>query len=55
MKVLIVLIVFSMALALVFLVAFIWAVKRGQYDDSHSPAVRILFDDEVKQTKEEDK
>lgn len=27
-----------------FLVAFIWSVKSGQYDDSYSPSVRILFD-----------
>jgi cbb3-type cytochrome oxidase maturation protein len=31
-----------------FLVAFLWAVKSGQYDDSHTPAVRILFEDKVK-------
>lgn len=29
-----------------FLVAFIWAVKSGQYDDDYSPSVRILFDNE---------
>lgn len=28
-----------------FLVAFIWAVRSGQYDDDYSPAVRILFDE----------
>jgi cbb3-type cytochrome oxidase maturation protein len=28
-----------------FLVAFIWAVKSGQYDDSYTPSVRMLFDD----------
>jgi cbb3-type cytochrome oxidase maturation protein len=26
--------------------AFIWSVRRGQYDDLATPAVRILFDDE---------
>jgi len=26
-------------------VGFIWAVKSGQYDDTYSPAVRMLFDD----------
>jgi cbb3-type cytochrome oxidase maturation protein len=26
--------------------AFIWAVKRGQFDDLDTPAVRILHDDE---------
>jgi cbb3-type cytochrome oxidase maturation protein len=27
-----------------FLVAFIWSVKSGQYDDDYTPSVRILFD-----------
>lgn len=30
-----------------FVVAFIWAVKNGQYEDDYSPAVRILFDDDI--------
>jgi cbb3-type cytochrome oxidase maturation protein len=28
-----------------FLIAFIWAVRSGQYDDDYAPSVRILFDD----------
>jgi cbb3-type cytochrome oxidase maturation protein len=32
--------------ALIFLGAFIWAVKNGQFDDSKTPSIRILFDDE---------
>lgn len=28
-----------------FLVAFIWAVRSGQYDDDYTPSVRMLFDD----------
>jgi len=32
--------------ALIFLGAFIWAVKSGQFDDSKTPSIRILFDDE---------
>jgi cbb3-type cytochrome oxidase maturation protein len=33
-------------LAAVAVLAFIWAVKRGQFDDLDTPAVRILHDDE---------
>ena len=33
-------------LAAVAVLAFIWAVKRGQFDDMDTPAVRILHDDE---------
>ena len=37
----------SILLAMVFLVAFFWAIKSGQNDDTFTPAVRILFDDEM--------
>lgn len=29
-----------------FLVAYLWAVRDGQFDDTYTPSVRILFDDE---------
>jgi cbb3-type cytochrome oxidase maturation protein len=46
MSVIVVLIAFSIIVAAGFLVAFLWAVKSGQYDDDISPSVRILFDNE---------
>lgn len=45
MSALIILILISILLAIGFLVAFIFAVKNGQYDDDYTPSVRILFDD----------
>lgn len=39
------LIFFSISVALIFLVAFFWAVKSGQFDDQYTPSVRILFDE----------
>lgn len=45
MSVIIVLIGISISVALLFLGAFIWAIKSGQYEDDHSPAIRILFED----------
>lgn len=42
-----VLIGFSILLALIFLLAFFWAIRSGQNDDLYTPGVRILFDDEV--------
>ena len=45
MSVLILLIGFSLLIAGGFLVAFIWSVKKGQYDDDYTPSVRMLFDD----------
>lgn len=36
----------SLVVALGFFVAFLFSVKNGQYDDDHTPSIRILFDDE---------
>jgi cbb3-type cytochrome oxidase maturation protein len=33
--------------AIVFFIAFLYSVKKGQYDDSYTPSVRMLFDDEL--------
>jgi cbb3-type cytochrome oxidase maturation protein len=37
----------SVLLALIFLIAFFWAMKTGQHDDTYTPGVRMLFDDDV--------
>jgi cbb3-type cytochrome oxidase maturation protein len=42
MNVIFLLIAASTIVALVFLGAFTWAVRSGQFDDDTSPAVRIL-------------
>ncbi len=46
MSVILILILASLTVALVFLTGFIWAVKSGQYDDTCTPAMRILTDEE---------
>jgi cbb3-type cytochrome oxidase maturation protein len=48
MEILFILIIISLVITSGFLLSFLWAVKKGQYEDFYSPAVRILFDDEVK-------
>jgi len=48
MSVIIVLIAFSLVVAIIFLIVFIWAVKSGQYEDDYTPSVRILFEDSKK-------
>jgi cbb3-type cytochrome oxidase maturation protein len=53
MEIIFVLIGISLLVAIGFLGTFLWAVKTGQYDDDYTPAVRILFDDEIET--EEDK
>ncbi len=50
MSVIYILITVSIVVAIVFLIAFIRAVKSGQFDDDYTPSVRILFDDEIKKS-----
>lgn len=45
MNIMIFLIGASLVIALIFLGAFIWAVRSGQYDDDYTPSMRILLDD----------
>jgi len=40
----------SLFAALLFLGAYIWSVRSGQFDDKYTPSVRILFDDEKMKT-----
>mgnify|MGYP003949562417 FL=1 len=47
MSVIYLLISISIVVAIFFFVAFIRAVKTGQYDDDYTPSVRMLFDDEL--------
>jgi len=52
MSVLYILIIAALTVAIGFLIAFIWAVKTGQFDDIHTPSMRILLDeDEPKSSK----
>ena len=39
-----ILIGFSLLAAAGFLAAFIWALRRGQFDDLSTPAIRMLFE-----------
>lgn len=48
MSVIYLLISISIVVAIGFFIAFIIAVKTGQYDDDYTPSVRMLFDDELK-------
>ncbi|MCC2547800.1 cbb3-type cytochrome oxidase assembly protein CcoS [Hymenobacter sp. BT175] len=46
MTIIFLLICISLLVALLFLGAFLWAVRSGQYDDEYTPSVRMLFDEE---------
>jgi len=53
MNIMFLLIGVSFLVAFLFLVLFIWAVKSGQYDDTFTPSIRILFDDDLEPTIED--
>jgi cbb3-type cytochrome oxidase maturation protein len=44
MSALFILIGVSIVVAGLFLAAFLWSVKNGQYDDDYTPSIRMLFD-----------
>lgn len=50
MSVLIILISVSILVAVSFFGLFVWAVKSGQYEDTDSPSVRILYESRKKST-----
>ena len=47
MSVIYLLLTISILVAILFFIAFIYSVKTGQFDDSYTPSVRMLFDDEL--------
>jgi cbb3-type cytochrome oxidase maturation protein len=51
MSVVIILVIISVIVAGSFLGAFIWSVKKGQFDDDYTPSVRMLFDDTIPENK----
>jgi cbb3-type cytochrome oxidase maturation protein len=47
MGIILVLLPLSILLALIFLGAYLWGVKRGQFDDLDTPPLRVMHDDEA--------
>lgn len=52
MSVILLLVIASLVVAVGFLLAFLWAVKTGQYDDDYTPSIRMLFDDSENESTE---
>ena len=46
MSVILILILASLLVALLFLAGFIWSVHSGQYEDTTTPSMRVLMDEE---------
>ena len=38
----------SLLLATVFVAGYVWASRTGQFDDTQTPSMRVLADDDVK-------
>ena len=54
MDIIVVLICISLTIAIGFLVLFVWNIKSGQYEDTTTPAIRILFGDNTKESRDQE-
>lgn len=45
----------SVIIAIIFFGVFLMNLKKGQYQDTYTPSVRMLFDDEHKSNKDTQK
>jgi cbb3-type cytochrome oxidase maturation protein len=54
MNIIIILIAISLTIAVMFLGIFLWALKSGQYDDTETPSIRMLFNSKAPESKEND-
>lgn len=52
MSILILMIPMSIVLSSAFVMAFIWAAQKGQFDDSVTPAHRMLNDEQERNVRE---
>ena len=52
MGIIIILIAISLSIAVLFLTIFYWNMKSGQFDDTYTPSVRILFDNKPQKEKQ---
>lgn len=48
MAIIFLLICASVSVGSIFFLLFIWSVKSGQYEDCHTPAIRMLLDENIK-------
>lgn len=55
MNIIYLLLALSVLVAIIFFIAFIFSVKKGQYDDMYTPSVRMLFEDELVNSKSKNK
>lgn len=46
MSVIIILVIASLSIAVIFLAAFVWSIRHGQFDDETGDSMRLLLDDQ---------
>jgi cbb3-type cytochrome oxidase maturation protein len=51
MEIIYLLLPLSLVLAIIGFLAFRWAVRSGQFDDTKTPSMRMLFDDDPPKSK----
>lgn len=54
MNIIIILIAISLTIAVIFLGVFLWALKSGQYDDTETPSIRMLFNSKTSEREKND-
>jgi cbb3-type cytochrome oxidase maturation protein len=54
MGIIVILIIISLSIAVLFLAIFFWSIKSGQYDDTYTPSIRMLFEDKKDEVKEKE-
>lgn len=47
MNIIYMLLAISVFVAIFFFVVFLYTVRSGQYDDTYTPSIRMLFEDEL--------
>ena len=55
MEVIVILLPLAILLALLFIGAFVWMTYRGQYDDLETPKFKMLLDDKIVTTEQQEK
>ncbi len=47
MSIIYMLLAISVVVAILFFIVFLISVRSGQYDDTYTPSIRMLFEDEL--------
>ncbi|MCX7736231.1 MAG: cbb3-type cytochrome oxidase assembly protein CcoS [Candidatus Kapabacteria bacterium] len=54
MFVIVILMIASLIIAIIFVASFVWAVKTDQFEDTYTPSIRILQDNNFTSNNEQE-